>query len=353
MYTIKDSNSRVTVSSFADAVHNISEWYQDYAEWATGSATPEEHQKVRDAIDSVDSPEFGGDLQDYANKICEAIAKACGGKDFHGHGNYSVSAADQMGLGLTVELADAEIEGGLYFIQPEGGDWVAIQIIGNEIAGMTCGANLQTHNAADDMWSEIEPSDDDETVDGDEAETIVRKYAVRIGQDIDSACVVVSKPAEDEDNVYEGNGFTLSFTDGTEVIDDYRFDEPAKPADGWIKLECPLGTAVYETFEELCEEHSVCKEARDWYYDEECDDIPILTDGMIRELCIATTRNEAGRHFTEFLTHYEELEEIGLIKINRPVHPGTGMDYDCQYWTLEVTDEGQQVVDANPELHPS
>ena len=353
MYTIKDSNNSESATSFAGASQIIQDWYQDYAEWATGTATPEEHQKVRDAIDSVDLPEFGGDLQAYADNICAAIAEACGGKDFHGHGNYSVSAADQMGLGLMVESANAEIEGGLYFIQPEGSDWIAIRIIGNEIAGMTCGADLQTHNAANDMWAEIEPSDDDETVDGDEAETIVRKYAVLIGQDIDSACVVLSKPVEDEDNVYEGNGFTLSFTDGTEVIDDYRFEEPSEPADGWIKLECPLGTAVYETFEELCEEHPVCKEARDWYYDEECDDIPILTDDMIRELCIATTRNEAGKHFTEFLTHYEELEEIGLIKINRPVHPATNVPYSIFNWTLEVTDKGQEVVDANPELHPS
>lgn len=159
---------------------------------------------------------------------------------------------------------------------------------------------------------------------------------------------------DEESGVYEGKGFTLSFTDGTEMIDDYRFDEPSEPADGWIKLECPLGTAVYETFEELCEEHPVCKEASDWYSSNEVDDdFFILMDDAARELCIATTRDEAGRHFTEWMSHYEKLERLGLIKINRPVHPRTGMDYDCQYWTLEVTDKGQEVVDANPELHPS
>ena len=74
-------------------------------------------------------------------------------------------------------------------------------------------------------------------------------------------------------------------------------------------------------------------------------------DNQIAELCILTTRDEAGRHFTEWSEHFEALEEMGLIEINRPVHNATGIDYDQQYWTLEVTEEGIAVVEANPELH--
>jgi hypothetical protein len=77
------------------------------------------------------------------------------------------------------------------------------------------------------------------------------------------------------------------------------------------------------------------------------------SDEQIAELCILTTRDEAGRHFTEWAQHYDALEEIGLIKIDRPVHAATELPYDQQYWTLEVTEEGIAVVDANPDLHPA
>lgn len=75
-------------------------------------------------------------------------------------------------------------------------------------------------------------------------------------------------------------------------------------------------------------------------------------EGMIRELCVITTRDDAGRHFTEWSGHWESLEEAGFITINRPVHPATGIPYGQDEWSLEVTQEGQDVVDSNPELHP-
>jgi hypothetical protein len=78
-----------------------------------------------------------------------------------------------------------------------------------------------------------------------------------------------------------------------------------------------------------------------------------LTDDQIRELCILTTRDEAGRHFTVWSEHYASLEAAGLVEINRPVHAATGIPYGQEHWTLEVTDEGRKLVDANPELHPS
>ena len=78
-----------------------------------------------------------------------------------------------------------------------------------------------------------------------------------------------------------------------------------------------------------------------------------LTDEMIRELCVLTTRDEAGRHFTEWSRHFESLEELGLVEIDRPVHEQTGIRYDSQYWAVQVTDAGLEVIDANPELHPA
>ena len=75
-------------------------------------------------------------------------------------------------------------------------------------------------------------------------------------------------------------------------------------------------------------------------------------ENMIRELCVLTNRDEAGRHFTEWSQYYETLEELGLIEIHRPVHEATGIPYDLQYWTLEVTPKGLKTVEQNPELHP-
>lgn len=87
-----------------------------------------------------------------------------------------------------------------------------------------------------------------------------------------------------------------------------------------------------------------------------CDDEelsePQLTDDMIRELCFMTTRDEAGRHFTERSAHYDELEQLGLIEISRPVHDATGIAYDSEYWSVEVTEQGMDVVEDNPRLHP-
>ncbi len=42
MYTIKDANAVYTAGSFGEAVDTIRDWYQDYAQWATGTATHEE-----------------------------------------------------------------------------------------------------------------------------------------------------------------------------------------------------------------------------------------------------------------------------------------------------------------------
>jgi hypothetical protein len=67
---------------------------------------------------------------------------------------------------------------------------------------------------------------------------------------------------------------------------------------------------------------------------------------LFAELSIACTRNQAGQHFTEYLSHWEELERMGLIAIDRPVHKPTGIPYGQQDWTLTVTDEGMVVVQS-------
>lgn len=70
-------------------------------------------------------------------------------------------------------------------------------------------------------------------------------------------------------------------------------------------------------------------------------------NSMLGELKIITTYNEAGHHFTSWSEHYEAMEEKGLIKINRPVHP-SGIPCDSQYWLVELTDLGKTFVRGGP-----
>lgn len=75
-----------------------------------------------------------------------------------------------------------------------------------------------------------------------------------------------------------------------------------------------------------------------------------LTDDMIRELAVIASRNEKGEHFTQWSDHYEMLEQSGMVAITRPVSC-MGMPYGTEYWSIELTEEGQGIVGYYPELH--
>ena len=61
-----------------------------------------------------------------------------------------------------------------------------------------------------------------------------------------------------------------------------------------------------------------------------------------------TTRDEAGRHFTENYNAGDlaELEAEGLITTHRPIHEATGIPYALEYWSVQVTDAGIEIVEA-------
>lgn len=107
-FTVADPNSSDDLEDFPSAVERIAEWFEDADQWATGDGDAEMHRAIRKAIDLVEQPQDGGieELEAFAVQICDAVAKAMGGKDFHGHGNYSVSAADRIGIRLTVTEID-------------------------------------------------------------------------------------------------------------------------------------------------------------------------------------------------------------------------------------------------------
>ena len=75
------------------------------------------------------------------------------------------------------------------------------------------------------------------------------------------------------------------------------------------------------------------------------------TEARVFALGRMTTRDEAGRHFSE---RYDDatladLESEGLIEIHRPIHEPTGIPYSQEYYSVEVTPEGVELVEANPE----
>jgi len=60
-----------------------------------------------------------------------------------------------------------------------------------------------------------------------------------------------------------------------------------------------------------------------------------------------TTRDESGKHFTEIYSAGDlaELEADGLITVRHPKHE-TGIPYAQEYWSVEVTDAGVEIVEA-------
>ena len=80
----------------------------------------------------------------------------------------------------------------------------------------------------------------------------------------------------------------------------------------------------------------------------------MTTQRKVAILAVITTTSESGRHFTEVYDGDDlaELEEEGLIEIDRPVHAATGISYSQEHWSVAVTQEGIDMVEANPEYCP-
>lgn len=70
---------------------------------------------------------------------------------------------------------------------------------------------------------------------------------------------------------------------------------------------------------------------------------------MVLDLGTITTRDVSGRHFTAFSNHWTQLESLGYINVHYPRHDG-GAPYAQEFWTVEVTPLGQEIVDSHPEL---
>jgi hypothetical protein len=127
-------------------------------------------------------------------------------------------------------------------------------------------------------------------------------------------------------------------------MSDSKYRRMAHESEG-IKAECPEchGTGKIDTPEFA---------GRCMHCDGVGTVVVVLTRDDKIKLGQLSTRDDAGRHFTE--THnaawLARLEQIGLITIDRPVHAATGIAYDQQYWSVEVAPEVAEWFDEQGEL---
>lgn len=100
---LTDGNAIKTVNDYIEAEEVVSEWYEFISddERYEGIEMPSFNPDGKDICDC-------DDLNALISEWEEAIAEACGKVAFHGHGNYSVSAASEMGLHLHAKIVDGE-----------------------------------------------------------------------------------------------------------------------------------------------------------------------------------------------------------------------------------------------------
>jgi hypothetical protein len=67
---------------------------------------------------------------------------------------------------------------------------------------------------------------------------------------------------------------------------------------------------------------------------------------VLVELSKVCTFDEDGRHFTQFLKHWRDLEEAGLVEVYRPEHSATGIRYSQEFWSIQLTEAGQDTLET-------
>ena len=67
---------------------------------------------------------------------------------------------------------------------------------------------------------------------------------------------------------------------------------------------------------------------------------------ILSELGKVATFDEDGRHFTQFLKHWQDLEEAGLVEVYRPEHSATGIRYSQEFWSIQLTEAGKDTLET-------
>lgn len=75
-----------------------------------------------------------------------------------------------------------------------------------------------------------------------------------------------------------------------------------------------------------------------------------ITRQDLRMLGRLVTCDEAGTHFMsnpEFPPEWlDRMERLGMIEIHRPIHEPTGIPYDQEHWSVELTEEACRLGEA-------
>ena len=70
-----------------------------------------------------------------------------------------------------------------------------------------------------------------------------------------------------------------------------------------------------------------------------------ITRKLLEQFGEVCERDEAGRHFVEWLD-YKPYEDLGWIRVERPIHQPSGLPYDSSHWRLELTPLGKEISNA-------
>lgn len=87
------------------------------------------------------------------------------------------------------------IENGIYFLHPDGSAWIAAHFAGGKCVDMAYESDAGTHQAANDSWGGVVPSDADTDVDIETAEAIIREC---MSDDTNCEMVVVTRQSTAE-----------------------------------------------------------------------------------------------------------------------------------------------------------
>jgi len=92
----------------------------------------------------------------------------------------------------TTKRSGNAIPDGTYFVEPDGYAWAAVRFDGGKIVARTAECNASTHDAANDEWAGVRPSDDDELLDLTDEQLSI-DIALAFGH-ADAYGVAVSRP---------------------------------------------------------------------------------------------------------------------------------------------------------------
>jgi hypothetical protein len=76
---------------------------------------------------------------------------------------------------------------------------------------------------------------------------------------------------------------------------------------------------------------------------------PVAREAL-EQLLNFSHQTEGGTPWHQAFRRWMDLEQAGLIRIEKPVHEQTGIQYSIEYWHPQFTEDGNDVVEYLMEL---